>query len=107
MIRALHRWPGLLALAIVMVLALSGAALSVFPAAERIAALQAGGSLTVDILAARIQSQYPGVEQIRRSPSGRIMAYWFDQGHARRRRDRPRHGSGVRPPPTPTRPNAG
>ena len=80
MIRALHRWPGLLALAIVMVLALSGAALSVFPAAERIAALQAGGSLTVDILAARIQSQYPGVEQIRRSPSGRIMAYWFDQG---------------------------
>ena len=41
MIRALHRWPGLLALALVTVLALSGAALSVFPMAERLAAPQA------------------------------------------------------------------
>ena len=41
MIRALHRWPGLLALAFVTILALSGAALSVFPAVERIAAPQA------------------------------------------------------------------
>ena len=40
MIRALHRWPGLLALVLVTVLALSGAALSVFPAAERLAAPQ-------------------------------------------------------------------
>ena len=35
MIRALHRWPGLLALVLLAVLALSGAVLSVFPAAER------------------------------------------------------------------------
>ncbi len=80
MIRALHRWPGLLALALVTVLALSGAALSVFPAAERIAAPQAEADLTVAALADRIQAVYPGVEQIRRSPSGRITAYWFDQG---------------------------
>ncbi len=78
MIRVLHRWPGLLALALVTVLALSGAALSVFPAAERIAAPQA--RLTVATLAERIQAAYPGVEQIRRAPSGRITAYWFDQG---------------------------
>ena len=80
MIRALHRWPGLLALALVTTLALSGAALSVFPAAERIAAPQAETGLSVAALADRIQAVYPGVEQIRRSPSGRITAYWFDQG---------------------------
>jgi len=80
MIRALHRWPGLLALALLTVLALSGAALSVFPAAERLAAPQAEADLTAAILAERIQSVHPGVEQIRRAPSGRITAYWFDQG---------------------------
>ncbi len=80
MIRALHRWPGLLALALVTILGLSGAALSVFPAAERLAAPQAEAGLSVATLADRIQAVYPGVEQIRRSPSGRITAYWFDQG---------------------------
>ncbi|MGE0333921.1 MAG: PepSY domain-containing protein [Gammaproteobacteria bacterium] len=80
MIRALHRWPGLLALALMTILSLSGAALSLFPAAERIVAPQAEAGLTVATLAERIQAAYPGVEQIRRSPSGRITAYWFDQG---------------------------
>lgn len=80
MIRALHRWPGLLALALITVLTLSGAALSVFPAAERLTAPQAATGLTVAALATRIQAVYPGVEQIRRAPSGRITAYWFDQG---------------------------
>ena len=80
MIRALHRWPGLLALALLTILSLSGAALSVFPAAERIAAPQSQAGLTVAALASRIQAVYPGVEQVRRSPSGRITAYWFDQG---------------------------
>jgi sulfite reductase (NADPH) flavoprotein alpha-component len=80
MIRTFHRWPGLLALAIVTVLSLSGAALSVFPSAERLAAPQAEAGLTVATLAKRIQAVYPGVEQIRRAPSGRITAYWFDEG---------------------------
>ncbi|WP_338721260.1 PepSY domain-containing protein [Devosia sp. XK-2] len=80
MIRALHRWPGLLALVLVTILSLSGAALSIFPAAESAAAPQAQAGLTVAALADRIQAVYPGVEQIRRSPSGRITAYWFDAG---------------------------
>jgi len=80
MIRAFHRWPGLLALALVTVLTLSGAALSVFPAAERLTTPQAEAGLSVAALAERIQAAYPGVEQIRRAPSGRITAYWFDQG---------------------------
>ena len=80
MIRATHRWPGILALALLCILSLSGAALSVFPAAERLTAPQAEIGLTVAVLADRIQAAYPGVEQIRRAPSGRITAYWFDQG---------------------------
>ncbi|WP_445487247.1 PepSY domain-containing protein [Rhodopseudomonas sp. RCAM05734] len=80
MIRAFHRWPGLLALALTTILSLSGAALSIFPAAERMTAPQAEADLTVAILAQRVQAVYPGVEQIRRSPSGRITAYRIDQG---------------------------
>ena len=80
MIRALHRWPGLLALAVLLVLTLSGAALSVFPAAERITAPQAEAGLNVATLATRIQTTYPGVEQIKRAPSGKITAYWFADG---------------------------
>ncbi len=80
MIRAFHRWPGLLALAIVTILALSGAALSVFPAMEHLSAPQADAGLSVADLANRIQAVYPGVEQIKRAPSGRITAYWFDAG---------------------------
>ncbi|MBV0913782.1 PepSY domain-containing protein [Anianabacter salinae] len=78
MIRAFHRWPGLLALALVTVLALSGAALSVFPAADQLTAPQAEAGLTVAQLSERIQAVYPTVEQIRRAPSGRITAYWFE-----------------------------
>jgi sulfite reductase (NADPH) flavoprotein alpha-component len=80
MIRALHRWPGLAALLLVTVLSMSGAALAVFPAADRLTAPQAVAGLTVAMLAERVQAAYPGVEQIRRAPSGRITAYWFDQG---------------------------
>ena len=80
MIRAFHRWPGLLALGLVTLLALSGAALSVFPALERIAAPQSETGLSVATLAARVQAAYLGVEQIRRAPSGQITAYWFDAG---------------------------
>ncbi len=79
MLRALHRWPGLLAIFLLCLLALSGAALSVFPAAERWSAPQAETGLSVAELAARVRAAHPGVEQIKRAPSGRITAYWFEQ----------------------------
>ena len=78
MLRKLHRWPGLFAMLILTVLALSGAALSIFPASERLATQQAEAGLNVAQLAERIKSAYPGVEQIKRAPSGRITAYWTD-----------------------------
>lgn len=80
MIRPLHRWPGLFALLFLMVLALSGAALSVFPAAERLSAPAAVAGQTVADLAAQVAARHPGLEEIRRAPSGTITAWWFDGG---------------------------
>lgn len=80
MMRALHRWPGVLAALLLVVLSLSGVALSLFPAAERLASPQAVATQSVADLAARIEALHPQVEQIRRSPSGRITAYWFEDG---------------------------
>jgi sulfite reductase (NADPH) flavoprotein alpha-component len=80
MIRALHRWPGLLAALLLLVLSLSGAALSVFPAAERLSSPQTPAALSIADLAERVRASHPQVEQIRRAPSGRITAYWFEGG---------------------------
>ena len=62
-----------------MVLTLTGAALSVMPAWERLQApAQTEASLTVAALAARVVAHYPTVEQIRRAPSGAITAFYYD-----------------------------
>lgn len=78
MLRSLHRWPGLLAAVLLIALSLSGAALSVFPAMERVGAAAPVAGQTVADLAAKVAAAHPTVEQIRRAPSGRITAYWFD-----------------------------
>ena len=78
MLRALHRWPGLLAAVLLIVIALGGAALSVFPALDRLTRPAVEEGQSVAELAAVVQAAHPAVEQIRRAPSGRITAYWFD-----------------------------
>ncbi len=78
MLRSLHRWPGLLAAVLLIVIALSGAALSVFPALDRLTQPSVIAGQSVADLAAVVQAAHPAVEQIRRAPSGRITAYWFD-----------------------------
>ncbi|MFP5430837.1 MAG: PepSY-associated TM helix domain-containing protein, partial [Gammaproteobacteria bacterium] len=80
MMRILHRWPGLLVAALLFVTALSGAALSLYPALEAVNTPSAGSALTVAELATRVQAVHPGLEQIKRAPSGRITAWWFDGG---------------------------
>lgn len=95
MMRALHRWPGLFALLLLIVLALSGSVLSVFPAAERLRAPQAEAGLSVAELGARVKAAYPGVEQVKRAPSGQITAYWFDNGVAHSAKIDPSTGRGV------------
>lgn len=78
MLRILHRWPGLIGALLAMILALSGAALSVFPVLDRVSAPQAEAGLTVAELTERVLQTHPGLEEIRRAPSGRITAYWFE-----------------------------
>ena len=54
MFRVIHRWPGLLAALLLIVLSISGAALSIFPAGESISSPQADVTLTIADLAARV-----------------------------------------------------
>ncbi|SFU21071.1 PepSY domain-containing protein [Sedimentitalea nanhaiensis] len=81
MLRALHKFPGLIAALLIVIMTLSGAVLSVLPAVEVVQApAQSDPTLTVATLADRIAITYPGVEQIRRAPSGQITAFYFDAG---------------------------
>jgi sulfite reductase (NADPH) flavoprotein alpha-component len=74
MLRKLHSTPGLIAALLLLVVALTGSVLSVFPALERVAAQQADG-IGVGTLAARVTARVPGVESLVREPSGAIIAY--------------------------------
>ncbi|NLZ11857.1 MAG: N-acetylglucosamine transferase [Alcaligenaceae bacterium] len=78
MIRILHRWPGLVLAALLLVISLSGVALSIFPALEAAKAPAIDAELTVAELAMRLQETHPGLEQIKRSPSGQFRAWWFE-----------------------------
>lgn len=78
MLRSFHRWPGLVAAAFLILLALSGAVLSVFPAWDAATAPKAVPDQTVAGLAGLVLAELPSVEQIKRAPSGRVMAYWFE-----------------------------
>ena len=78
MIRKLHRWPALLASVLLIVLAVTGTALSVFPALERMATPAAVSGQSVAELAALVLAKHPTAEQIKRAPSGKITVWWFD-----------------------------
>ncbi|MCF3595433.1 PepSY domain-containing protein [Rhodobacteraceae bacterium LMO-12] len=81
MLRSLHKFPGLIAALMIVVMTLSGAILSVFPALETVQApAQSEATLSVSTLAERVSATYPGIEQIRRAPSGQITAFYFDDG---------------------------
>ncbi len=98
MLRSLHKIPGLVAALLIVVLTLSGAVLSTFPALEEASApAQAEPDLTVATLAGRVAARYPGVEQIRRAPSGRITAFYFDGGRPGAVVIDPATGAGVAP----------
>ena len=78
MLRILHKYTALFATVLVLVLALSGIALSVMPAWHKFQApAMTETRLSVADLAARVSQNYPAVEQIKRAPSGRITAYYF------------------------------
>jgi sulfite reductase (NADPH) flavoprotein alpha-component len=80
MMRILHRWLGLILSVLLVVTALSGFALSLFPTIESVQTLQTAPAQTVAELAARVQDNHSGLEQLKRSSSGKITAWWFDAG---------------------------
>lgn len=78
MIRIVHRWPGLILALLLLVISISGAILAAFPAIDSLKAVSAESGLSVADLAHRVSLSHPGLEEIRRGPSGQITAWWFD-----------------------------
>jgi len=79
--RKLHFYPGLLAAPLLVLLAITGAILAVSPALERASAVvPADGQISVAQLAQSVVEQYPGAEQIKRTPSGAVIVYYTQEG---------------------------
>ena len=76
--KAVHRWLGLVAGCLAVVLGLTGALLSIDPVLQALQAPTAGPGLPTSELAERVRLAMPGVEEIRRLPSGAIVAFGFD-----------------------------
>lgn len=74
MLRTLHSIPALFASLFLVLAALTGAVLSVFPAFEQASAAGAGG-IHVATLAGRVSARLPSLETLVRRPSGTIVAY--------------------------------
>lgn len=77
MTRPLHRWLGLVLALFLSVVALSGAALSVFPATESWTAASTSG-LTAAQMVDAVASAHPGLEEIAQSAGGTVTA-WYDE----------------------------
>ncbi|MGJ4931899.1 PepSY domain-containing protein [Bradyrhizobium sp. HKCCYLS2038] len=75
MLRWIHKVLALAVLLPVIVLVLSGSVLSVIPASERAGAISPGRTSVAD-LAGRVANSSPGVEQIKRLPSGKVIAFY-------------------------------
>jgi sulfite reductase (NADPH) flavoprotein alpha-component len=75
MSRQLHSMLGLFCGFLLILLGLTGALLSLDPALDRLGAtVRSGGSVAE--MAGRVARQYPGVEQIQRTPSGTLIVYF-------------------------------
>ncbi|MDR2155508.1 MAG: PepSY domain-containing protein [Burkholderiaceae bacterium] len=90
--RALHRWLGLVAGAVALALGITGAILAVDPVSGSWQAVAAADDLPVATLAQRVAANVPGMEQIRRLPTGDVVAYSFDGNQARASRIDPADG---------------
>lgn len=96
--RKLHSLLGLWVAVLAVVLALSGAILSLDPALERQSnTLAASGQTSVAVLAGRVAQHYPGVEQIQRTPSGSVIVYYRRDGQTGVDHVDPQTGQGIAP----------
>ncbi|CAM5209877.1 Sulfite reductase (NADPH) flavoprotein alpha-component OS=Castellaniella defragrans OX=75697 GN=HNR28_001167 PE=4 SV=1 [Castellaniella defragrans] len=90
--RYVHRWLGLVAGAFALVLGITGMLLALDPLGNAIQATPTEHDMPVAALVQRVQATIPGVEEIRRQPSGAIVAYAFEDGQARAMRVNPADG---------------
>ncbi|HUH58790.1 MAG TPA: PepSY domain-containing protein [Candidimonas sp.] len=81
--KAIHRWLGLTIGTLAMVLGVTGAILAYDPVQQAWQAPAAPGDLPVATLVERVTRTIPGAEEIRRLPSGAIVAFSFDGDQAR------------------------
>jgi sulfite reductase (NADPH) flavoprotein alpha-component len=75
--KAVHRWLGLTLGALAVVLGVTGALLASDPVLQAAQAPAAPAELTVAALVERVTRAVPGVEEIRRLPSGGIVVFSF------------------------------
>ena len=80
--RQIHRWLGLMAGALALVIGITGAVLALDPVIAAWQARPAAADLPVATLVERVSATVPGAEEIRRLPSGDIVVYGFDNGQA-------------------------
>ena len=78
--RLIHRWLGLIAGALALVIGITGAVLAVDPVIAAWQAKRAPPDLAVATLVERVSATVAGAEEIRRLPSGDIVVYGFDNG---------------------------
>jgi sulfite reductase (NADPH) flavoprotein alpha-component len=76
--KAVHRWLGLTAGTLALVLGLSGALLAFDPVQQAWQAPAAPGEMAVATLVDRVSRSVPGTQEIRRLPSGAIAVFSFD-----------------------------
>ncbi len=76
--KAIHRWLGLVAGCIALVSGITGVLLAIDPVVQARHASSVPLDLSVATLAERVQRAMPGVEEIRRLPSGAFVTYGFD-----------------------------
>lgn len=83
--RLIHRWLGLVAGCVAVVLGITGAILAWDPVRDTWQVAATPADLPVSVLVERVSAAIPAVEEIRRLPAGDIVVYSFDADEARAR----------------------
>lgn len=91
--RFVHRWLGLVAGTLALVLGITGAMLALEPLRNAMQAAPTESDLPLATLVERVQGTVPGAEEIRRLPSGILVVYAFEGGQAQAVRVDPANGT--------------
>ncbi|MYN12233.1 oxidoreductase [Pusillimonas sp. TS35] len=91
--RLIHRWLGLAAGTVALMLGLTGVILAFYPLRDAWISVPAEQAMPVSTLVERVSANIPAVEEIRRLPSGDIVVYSFAGDQARASRVDPLNGT--------------